>query len=153
MSATAYLKQIVTRKDEIEAFAGNVINEVKNGEQNPLEVMVMIKALERSLELIKEGIADNVLNEAEKYGKSFDFKGAKVTIKETGVRYDFSKCNYPKWKYADQQEKDGRAIKKEAEEYLKAVKEPFECVDTDTGETYRINPPIKSSTTGVSISF
>lgn len=153
MNNTAELKRLVTGKDQIQAFAEGVINEVKEGGQNPLEVKILITALKKSLEIIEDGIKDSVLNEAEKHGKNFEFSGARVTIKENGTRYDFTNCNHPKWNLLDIQERAVKDQKKEVEALLKAVKEPFEQVDTDTGETFRIHPPVKTSSTGLSISF
>ena len=153
MNETAELKRLVTGKDQIVSFAEGVIREVKAGDQNPLEVKVLITALKKSLEIIEEGIKDSVLSEATKHGKNFDFYGAKICIKENGQRYDFKNCNYPKWNLLDVQELSVKEKKKEAEAFLKTVKEPFELVDTETGETFRIHPPTKSSTSGLSISF
>ena len=153
MNNTAELKRLVTGKDQIQAFADGVINEVKEGAQNPLEVKILITALKKSLEIIEDGIKDSVLSEATKHGKNFEFKGARVTIKENGTKYDYSGCCYHNWMHYDSQEKNAKSHKQEAEAFLKGLKEPITVVDELTGEVVKVYPPIKTSSTGLSISF
>lgn len=96
-----------------------------------------------------EQIKAAVLREAEKYGaKTFELHGAKVTVKEVGVRYDFSQCGSTAWQQRKEWVDNHTASLKGIEEWLKKLPEKG-GVDPDTGEA--LFPPVRKSTTSVSI--
>lgn len=82
--------------------------------------------MEDLIKKIKEGIADQVMLEAEKYGKNFEYLGAKVQLMERRT-YDYS--NDDTWNQIN------RSLK-QREELLKYLIAPL--ADTETGEI--INP-------------
>ena len=89
--------------------------------------------MEELIKKIKEGIAEQVMVEAEKYGKSFEYMGAKVQLSERRS-YDYS--NDDTWAQIN------RSLK-QREELLKYLTAPL--ADTETGEI--INPvPYKITT-------
>jgi hypothetical protein len=91
--------------------------------------------MEELVKKLKESIAEQVLAEAQKYGKQFDYLGSKVQLSERRT-YDFS--NDSLWCELDK-------TKKEREEMLKHISSPL--ADPDTGEMiypaqFKISPVI-----------
>ena len=99
MNITTYtdLSLFETSKGERYAFAQGVVNNAKEGLINPLKLHLQVKCLE---DLIKQ-ITSNpdykelTLDEAYKYGKTFEQYNAKFEIKEMGVKYDYTACGCP----------------------------------------------------------
>jgi len=95
------------------------------------------------------------LESAENVGqKSFQFHNAKFEIKETGVKYDFSKCEDEVLTrlYSQQSELDAKV--KSRESMLKTVPAKGMIItDEETGETFTVYPPAKSSTTSVAVTL
>lgn len=150
-TASGTLRLLPESKSEIASFVEAVKSEVLSGFADPLQFEVRMKALETAIEQIRadKDIKAAVLREAEKYNaKTFDAFGAKLSIREAGVRYDFSRCGSADWKFYDDAVKVHTANRKKAEEFLKALPETG-MADPDTGEI--IYPPVKSSTTIVAI--
>lgn len=122
----SYITQFGLTKSQIEFFAGKALEEIDSGRYNPLEIHLCLKAMEELVKRIKEGIADQVLTEAEKYGKSFYYLGARVQLTERRT-YDYSKDDT--WSQIN------RSLK-QREELLKYLTGPL--ADTETGDI--INP-------------
>lgn len=143
-----------TSKGERYAFAQSVVNNAKEGLINPLKLHLQVKCLE---DLIKQ-ITNNpdykelTLDEAYKYGKTFEQYNAKFEIKEMGVKYDFATCGCPIMNdLLSQQEELTKAIK-EREKFLKAI--PPQGLETlIEDEVVTLYPPQKTSTTSISVNL
>ena len=135
---------------------GNVIHGMKaellSGDYNPLDVELKLKAIEEITKQLRadEDIRAFVLKEAEKYGKSFEWKGAKMSIREVGVKYDYATTGDSTWAMLDAEEKAIKEQKKAREKFLQAVP-PNGTVSPETGEL--IMPPAKSSTTSIAVTL
>jgi len=141
-------------KSALEKFANTIIQDVKQGRENPLEIQLLIKKYEFVLNEIKENIKVNVNTEVAKYGeKEFEYGGAKCHYTPTATSYDFGVCNDWIWNECENTIKKTTEIKKDREAFLKTLKEPLNIVDPDTGETYTINPPNKKSTYGLKVTL
>lgn len=141
-------------KKSLEFFAECIAMDVKEGNENALRVHAIAKKVIATMEDIISRIKTNTVNEAEKYGeKEFEFANCKMHYTPTRTEYDFSVCGYPEWEEADAAEISAKAHKKRAEEFLKAVKEPFTMVDTRTGEVVTISQPLKKQTMGVKVTI
>lgn len=95
---------------------------------------------------------DYVRNQITKQGNGGDkaeFKtarGVKFSLAETGNSYDFSNCNDIELATLEIEAKDAADKVKERKEFLKTVPVSGLIVtDKETGETYEIFPPSKSS--------
>jgi hypothetical protein len=120
---------------------------------NPLLAHVYIKSVEKSLEGISAGIKEAVMAEASKYEKSFEFHGARIEQVELGTKYSYSNCNDREWNELDRQIQELTEKRKERENVLKALRNPMTTVDEGTGETWTINPAIKTSTSGIKVTI
>ena len=87
---------VAPSKTSIQEQCKAIINEItEGGNVNPLRVATTMKAMETAMKAIKSGIEELILEEAEKHGKSFDFDGHSISVRESGARYDYSNCNDP----------------------------------------------------------
>jgi hypothetical protein len=143
-----------TSKTERQEFAQSVINNAKEGLLNPLKLHLQVKCLE---DLIKQ-ITSNpsyrelTLDEAYKYGKTFEHYNTKFEIKEMGVKYDYSVCQDPIYnKLKDELEALQEKIKAR-EMVLKSLsQEGLQTLIED--EVVTLYPPNKTSTTTISVNL
>lgn len=121
-NALSIITHFSLTKTQIDTLARKALDEIDTGNHNPLTIHLCLKAMEELVKKIKDGIADQVLAEAEKYGRQFDYLGAKVQLSERRS-YDFSHDST--WSDLDQS-------KKQWEETLKHLSDPV--ADPETGE-------------------
>lgn len=126
--------------------------EILGGDSNPLDVEVQLKAMEECIKQLRsdEDIRDLVLREAEKHGKSFEWRGAKLSVREVGVKYDWASSGDSEWALLDAQIKELSEKRKAREVFLKSIPE-MGTVSPDTGET--IYRPAKTSTTSIAVTL
>ena len=135
---------------------GNLIHYMKqellSGEYNPLDVELKLKAMEETIKQLRsdEEIRAFVLSEAEKYGKSFEWRGAKMSIREVGVKYDYASSGDSEWALLDAQIKELSEKKKAREKFLQAIPD-MGTVNPETGEA--IYRPAKTSTTSIAVTL
>jgi len=135
---------------------GNLIHfmkqELLSGDYNPLDVELKLKAMEETIKQLRsdEDIRAFVLNEAEKHGKSFEWRGAKMSVREVGVKYDWASSGDSEWAILDAQIKELSEKKKAREKFLQNVPDGG-TVNPDTAEVvYR---PAKTSTTSIAVTL
>ena len=142
-----------TNKEEAKALSSNLINAVMNGEINPLELHVKLKAMQTAIEDTLKGIKDQVMVEAAKYpDKTFSAFTANIEKAETGVSYNYASCNDEKWHSFNDLVTIMTDKRKEREALLRTLKEPMNVV-TEDGEIVTITPPIKSSTSSIKVTL
>lgn len=151
MNALSTITAMPSNKDEIQRFVSKAKTEILSGTYDPLEIEVYLKAMEETIKAIRSDteVRDYVLSEADKYGKAFEYKGAKINIREGGVRYDFSVCNDPVHQSLKEDVNKATASLKEREKMLKALSS--DMADPETGAV--ISPPVKKSTTTIAITL
>lgn len=143
----------VTRQSIGETVAV-ILKAVDEGAVNALEARIRLKAIEEVVSTASSSIAKYVRDEAEKHGaKSFDYMGAKVELAETGVNYNYDVCGDQEWEELQASLKQLKADIKAREEFLKSLKKPITVANEETGEIITINPPVKTSTSGVKITI
>lgn len=148
------LTLMASTSTQIDVFSDGVIQSVKEGEINPLTVLIQLKAMEKATERILKEIKANLLTEADKYhGNEFEYLGNKITKAEHGTKYDFSKCGDPMWNDLYREKALILDAMKERETFLKAIKAPLEVLNSETGETNLITPPTKTSSSGLNVSI
>ena len=131
-------------KTEINALVAEVVSEVKEGYRNPLETVIKLKAISKAADNICNEIMGTAVDEANKYAKGEKAYGAKIDVRETGVKYDFSKSQT--WR-------DLIIKKQEIEEQIKAIETAMKnaseyspYVDILTGEVITTPAPRQSKT-------
>lgn len=157
LTTTSILALFETSKDQRQDFALRVVDSLQQGQVDPLKVHLQVKCMEDVIKLLNTNTIykSSVLEAAQAYGeKSFSFNNAKIEIKETGVKYDFSKCEDPILTdlLAKQEALDKEV--KARQDMLKTVSEKgLTITDTESGETFTVYPPAKSSTTNVAVTL
>ena len=150
---TSLVRPVQLSKDAMEGSAEQIADLVKSGHANPLDVSTkiawMINVLEKARKLIQEDSVDEI----EKHNGKANINGAKVEKAETGTTYDYAGCGDHVWDANDALAKSAAEARKAREKFLRALTGPLTEVNTDTGAVDTINPPVKSSTTNIKISF
>jgi len=157
MSAASMVALFQTTKGQRNSFANQIIEDVLDGNLNPLQIHLQLKCMEDIVDQIisNEAFKDALLAEAQKFeGKSFEYLNAKIEKKEVGVKYDYSKCDDPAYLQLSESAKEFSLKLKSREVFLKSVPaEGITVTDESTGETTTIYPPSKSSTTAVVVTL
>lgn len=124
---------------------------------NPLQVAEALSAMTSFIKNVEDDqkFCDYVREEAKKYPKGFiSNSGAKIEVCESGTRYVFTNCADSVWD-------DFKKEKDEIDEQLKARETFLKTVplsgllvtNEQTGETTKIFPPAKSSTSSYKITL
>lgn len=153
-TAIGAARLLPTTQTQIDVFSDQMIESVRQGETNPLEVLVILKAFEKATERILKEVRENYVKEADKYSeKSFELFGAKLEKAEVGTKYNYSICNDPVYNRRLAIATEANKLVKEREDFLKSLKDPLNIVDEETGELVKIIPPLKTSTESVKVSI
>lgn len=153
-SAYGTLKLMPTNTQQIARFSKLLIEDVQNGNVNPLELLVMLRALERVSETVIDAIQSNIDQAKDKYNeRSFDVLGATVEKSEVGTKYKYETAKDVEWEKRKAGVDAAMNLLKEREEFLRTLKDPLTAVDTDSGEVFTISPPLKTSKSGVKVKF
>lgn len=151
-NAVSALNIMPSTAAEVARFSIQIVRSVKNGEVNPLKILILLRSLEAVSELVREEIGDEILTEAEKHSeKKFEAFGAIVEKSELGTKYNYESSKDLDWEQLNTAFKYAENKRKEREIFLRALKEPLTLVNEDTGEVYKINPPQKTSESGVKV--
>lgn len=155
LTTLSVINLLPRKRDEIDLFVHKTVQSVKDGDVNALELKSQLKAFEKAIEEIDKATKDEQLTERMKYReKVIDLYGCKIELAEVGTKYDYSACGDPYWNDLDKMIKSLSEQKKQRETFLKNISKPIGITDESTGgETVVINPPVKSSTTGLKFSI
>lgn len=144
----------IPNQESIKEISNNFINPIINGDIQIEKGILILRAVKKAIEDAEEKLYDDVVNAISKYGKEgASIHGAKINIKEVGVKYDFDNCADVIWNDLNNQIKELTEKRKEREAFLKTLTKQTTLVDDTTGEIYTINPAIRKSTTGFVIQF
>lgn len=94
-----------------------LVQQVLDGNEDPIVAFAEIKQQLDLLTKCKEQVEEYAMKEAEKYGKSFEYKGYKVELRDGGRNYSFK--NITEWQTYS------KALK-ECEERAKAAYSSYE---------------------------
>lgn len=151
-NALSALRLMPSKGSEIANFSFQLIKAVKEGQANPLEVLIMLRSLEAVSELVRDEIEQNVLTEAEKHSeKKFEAYGAIVERAEVGTKYNYASSCDQEWERLNSEFEGIKRRKTEREEFLKTLREPIALLVEETGEVTTIKPPLKTSKSGVKV--
>jgi len=139
--ALSHITVLPSTKREREVFVNKAIEEIANGEQNPLRIEIQLKNMEETISMIRKSslVKDIIRREADKYpGKTFETFGAIITKVET-TKWDYSTTGDTVLvDYQNQMELLKAAIK-DREKWLQALKPGMIAVDEVTGQV--LAPP------------
>lgn len=147
--------QWLPSKVAIDTLAKAIIKPVMEGNADVIKSIATIRAVQEALDKVAETLKPLVVDELHKYSakEKIISYGTEFTLKETGVKYDYSNCgDYVLLDLMKQVEELNIKIK-ERQAFLKSIKDVEFIVDTRTGELCEIKPPQKTSTTSYVITF
>jgi hypothetical protein len=169
MSTKSILALFETTKEQRRSFVNDILQRLEDGEVDPLEVHLQVKAMEDvilqltstdkeknkgNLEAAmqyKNILIDAFANRAAGQ-KSFDFHNSKFTVMEAGAKYHYENCNDPELHELYEQQKKLVEKIKAKEKFLQNVPSKGQLLTSEeTGETYMVYPPYKTSTTTISV--
>ena len=145
-----------TTKEQRSQLVREIFDEVLNGRINPLELHLRLKSAEEVIKQLTglEPYKAILLDEAQRYGKSFDYQTAKIDIREVGVKYDYSGCGNSELAALYDQQKAIEAKIKAIETYHKGLPSAgVQVLNPETGEVETHYPPSKTSTTSVAVTL
>jgi len=120
------------------------IDSVKSGVTNPLELMILLKAVSTMTKIVEDSIKDLAIDEARNFHKD-DSKmmGAKFQLKSTAAKYDFDS------------DVELKKYKEMTKERTKVLKEAIKSVGQVIYNDEVVEPPkmISPSSTTISITF
>jgi hypothetical protein len=92
LTTSSTLALFETTKEQREVFAQQMLNEIKEGNIDPLKVHMQVKSAEHLLDTLKDNpeYKKLLLDAAEKHGKKFETYNAEFQVKEAGTKWDYS---------------------------------------------------------------
>lgn len=147
------LSIFATTKETRQQFAQVVIDEMKLGIADPMKIHLQVKCMEDFIKQITShpDYKDLTLDEAAKYGKSFEMHNAKFEVKEMGVKYDFTQCGDPIYNKLAEELAELEKQFKDRQAFLKTVQPGTQLLIED--EVVTLYPPIKTSTTSITVNL
>lgn len=140
--------EIMPTKSAIDIVAEPIVQQVIDGNFNPLEFQVKAKFIVEVLNNALKQTKELAIQECEKGTK--ELYGAKIEIVETGTKYDYKSNEL--WQELEIQKDAIIKAQKEIEDLIKiATKKGVAITNPETGET--IMPVQKSSDTGIKITL
>jgi len=140
---------------EIKRITDTLLQQVDEGNMSASKAVTLLTALSTAIEEALKGLKEQALDELHKYpsGQPILVSGADITIKEAGVRYDYSSCGDPLLNDLSAQRDSIDAEIKERQKLLRNIKGSLMVVDERTGELTELRAPSKTSTTTFSIRY
>lgn len=139
-------------KRAIEEIVNAAADKVMDGEIDSIDSLILAKKgvelftqFEKKVRPIAEG--HSKIGQNETY-KKFD---CELTSSMQGVKYDFSGCGDKIYQAAKEVADKATEALKERETFLRAVVKKMVWVDEETGETWEIQPPVKSGKLGIMV--
>jgi transcriptional regulator of nitric oxide reductase len=145
LTTTNILSLLDTTKAERQSFVLDLISRIEEGEADPVKVKVQVKKMEDLLKAIGENqrFKDLVMDEATKYGKSFEMYNAKFEIRSAPAKMDYSCCNDAEWSRLTNSIEELKTRLKDREAFLKTI--PVIGLETRVDdELVTLYPPVKS---------
>jgi hypothetical protein len=154
-SALSVLSLMDTTKAQRATFVQSVVQDLKDGNSDPLKVHKQVKCVEDLITQLKDdpeykGI---VLLEAEKHGKTHQTSNAVFSVVEVGTKYDYSQCNDSVYFELIEKFEFAQNALKQRETFLKGLIAKGIDIVTEHGELATIYPPTKTSTTSVKVTL
>lgn len=147
------LRSLASTQTQVDVFSDQIIEAVKSGNADPLEVKIQLNAMKLASERIWEEIKGDALTAAERYGKSFELYGNTLKIQEVGTKYDYAATGDPVWARLDAIANTAIESRKTREAFLRTINGIVRVVDEGTGEEVELRPAPKTSQTTVTVSI
>lgn len=142
-TAPALLERAIGFRDLAKGIRENIIS----GEVDSLDAMIALKMIKKSIETVEKDteVSASVMQHFDRYNeKTVELRGASVTIKDAGIKYDFTLCNDQQLNQLMAEKAELDAKIKERQEFLKKLPDAgLDVFNTETGEVYTIFKPLR----------
>lgn len=151
MGIMSAVNLLPSTKEQVAVFTQGIKDAIINGDVNPLDVLVQLKMIEKTLEVLKDKeVESEIMREASKFHKDelLEYRGCKLEVKEVGVSYDYSTCN----------DSDIETLYEEKKRIDEKIKQRESFLKTINGDVYgsdgvQLLKPIKKSTTKIVVTI
>jgi hypothetical protein len=144
------------KKSEIAALASSAVDSLLES-GNQFEVAEALSAMEDFVKQVKsdQRYISYLRDELTKTGgKLTTPSGAKIEVAEVGTSYDFTNCGDIELTRMEEELKRSEEAVKNRRDFLKTVTvKGMVVTDTETGETYTVYPPVKTSKSSYKVSL
>lgn len=141
-------------KATIVTNAKRIVNAIADGDLDLIDTFIEIKKGMLFFETLEENVKTMV------YGKTIVAKGeilklhsVEIEASELGVSWDFKGCGDAVLNRLNEALSIAKQAVTDRQNYLKVITTISEQVDTETGETYKVNPPVRKATSGYKFSI
>lgn len=146
--ALSTISSLPSNKEELYSFSRMLKDEIIADNKETLPILGKLKIIEKLVKDILEDkeVKERFLKDRLRYSEKevVKFNGIDFSVRETGVKYDYSASSDVKWMDLDKQIKELTEKRKEREKLLQNI--PTEgLVDPDNGN-YITRPPKSSET-------
>jgi len=154
MNVMSVIRLLPESNDQVSKFSNELKDTLDSGDVNPLDILLCIKGFEKMVKNIKEYLNQLAVDELSKYSeKDIEYKTAKLSVVEAGVKYDYSNCNdFEIAKYAIST-LELKAKIESRQNFLKGIKGSVNIINEETGEIIEIFQPIRTSTTTAKVTL
>lgn len=153
-SLVAFGGSVNLTKESQATLAENLVAQVVDGSVDSVAAFLQIKAIAEVCEqfLKNAQICDTVQKAVVVRGKDATFCGGKIGLSST-TRYDYASSGDPQYLALIKQQDEIKSKIKAREMYLKAISEPLDMLDRETGEVIHIVPPTKNESQSLRVTF
>lgn len=147
-------KSIVLSKGAQEQMANDLVAQVIDGDVDPIQAFVQMKALMETAEkfLKNPEIVNAVQAAAAERGKQAMFAGAKVAVAYK-TDFDYSMCGDSEYDDLKRQEEELKAKIKSRQLFLKSIPDRVDVVDRNTGELTTVVSPLQTKSSSLRVTF
>ena len=143
----------LTKKNIINIVSDTVAR-VTEGDLSAINALVYARKAKELFECLEKEVrplAESSFHLAK--GEKHNLHNVEIVEAETGVKYDYSTCGDAEWDELNSKSETIKEALKERESFLKNVTKAMELVNTETGETYTVHPPVRSGKLGLKLTL
>lgn len=142
-------------KKAIASISKQIVQRVKDGELDSVQAFLHARKGTELFKKLEEGLRPYMEKDAAVPAgeEGLTMLNCHLQRADMGVSYNYENCHDVVWDKLDADIKTLSEAKKAREEYLKKIKVVTEEVDEETGESWTINPPIRTGRNGIKVSL
>lgn len=125
-------------REAIESLVKSQFDGIESGEVDPIKAFVFSHKLLEFAKQLQESLKTHIS------GLQGEYNGLRISDVKTGSKFNYNNCGDIKYNKLVESFNDLKNAISEREAFLKTIKQPLTEVDTETGETFEIKPPVNT---------
>lgn len=138
-------------KSDISETISEKIELIDDGYLDVVDFFIYLKKLEYVVKTSLDAVKDRI--DYSKFENTQSKYYCELVAKQVGVKYDFSNCGHYHYNQYAKTINETKEEMKQIETFLKSLKSKTSIVDEESGEVFELNPPIKTGSTTVQLTF